>query len=134
MGPWALAHLGALLGPFEPKHLEKKLSEIEEPDFCLIGQFWRQKHGGKKRREEEEIEKKEQDRKRKQINKQIQIIKKVHASQPQPLSKHEIVKLLDEIKSTKKPNSRKFLQNPPKTPPSRNKPRKYKEFPRRVKH
>lgn len=122
------------------EHLEEKLSQLEEPDFCLIGQFWRQRHGGKKRTEEEEIEKQEQERKRKKINKQIQIIKKVHASQPQPLSKDKIVKLLDEIKSqiqkkSTKKNPRKFLPNPPKTPPSRNQPRKkYKEFPRRVKH
>lgn len=120
-------------------HLEEKLSELEEPDFCLIGQFWRQKHGDKKRREEEEIDKKDQERKRKQLNKHIHIIRKVHASHPHPLSKHEIVKLLDEIKSQiqkkpKKKPQRKFLHNPPKTPPSRNQPRKYKEFPRRVKH
>lgn len=113
------------------ENLEEKLLLLEEPDFCLIGQFWRQLYGNVERKEEREIEIKEMEGKRKIDKIYLQIDEFIRKK----FSYKHIIKIMNDIQIQKKlpkqNKERKFIKNPPKTPPSRNKPRIYQEFPRR---
>jgi len=96
------------------KILEEKISQLEEPDFCLIGQKWRELYGEKKRKEEEELEQIEREEKRKEISKIIQQICLLEKGNLLEKGKPPI----------------KFIKNPQKTPPQKKNQKKYKEFPR----
>merc|ERR1711934_1166294 len=45
------------------KVLEEKTSQLEEPDYCLIGQKWRELYGNRAREEEEALNKIEEEEK-----------------------------------------------------------------------
>jgi len=94
--------------------LEERIYLLEEPDFCLIGQLWRTLYGEEKRPEEKELEKMERKEKKKTYIKNLPV---------------DIIKVfIPDITFRKK---MEFVNSPPKTPISRKKPCKYKEFPRR---
>ena len=102
--------------------LEKKVYQLEEPDFCVLGQKWRSMYGKQKRKEEKEMDLIVLEQKRQEI------IKTIFEFQKKLLLEQSSTK----IKKQKKQNKKyKFIENPERTPPSRNKRRKYKEFPRR---
>ena len=110
------------------KILEEKISQLEEPDFCLIGQKWRQLYGEKKRKEEEELDQIERQEKRKEINKIIQQICLLEKGNPKNEvllekgnPKNEV--LLEKGKRRYKgvPPPIKFIKNPQKTPPAKKK-------------
>lgn len=121
---------------------EKKVFELEEPDYCLVGQKWRSLYGNEKRVEEKEMDKKDMQKKRAQIEKIVQDSKEkisqkensdIEVNFLKHLQKCELKGKREKIMERKKGMVKyKFIANPPKTPPSRNKQRKYKEFPRRT--
>lgn len=121
---------------------ERKIHELEEPDYCLVGQKWRSLYGNEKRMEEKKMEKEEMQKKRTQIEKIVQDFRKKLSQKENDdignnflkhLQKGELKGKREKIMARKKGMVKyNFIANPPKTPPSRNKPRKYKEFPRRT--
>ena len=105
--------------------LEKKVYQLEEPDFCVLGQKWRSMYGNQKRKEEKEMELIDREEKRQEIIQKIFEFQKKLLLEQSP-------KKIKKIKKPKKHKKKiKFIDNPARTPPSRNKGRKYQEFPRR---
>ncbi len=120
---------------------DRKVCKLEEPDYCLIGQKWRSLYGNEKRLEEKEIYNKDMQEKRSQIEKIVQDFKEkishkensdIENNFLRNLQKCELKEKREKTMARKKAMVKyKFIANPPKTPPSKKKPRKYKEFPRR---